>query len=999
MIIMLAIPVWCHADIVWYEPADATPFDAVTIYYDASQGNGDLRDFKGDVYAHCGAITAESSSNSDWKHASGWCDNDTKYRLSRSENNANLYTLTITPMDFFPLVEGERLCGIAFVMRNADGSVCGRSSDGSDIIMPFANGSTSPDYKDLGRMTSWQSDGRIVTITGENGQLILTAYGQGVIKVFTVFNGTAAVNERRSITVNVQPGGAFSVSEGDEDLRISDGTVILSVKKEDCRITFYDEEGREMLRERGGLNNSTFPRTVTFEGMGDRAFYGGGYNGKRIDHNHTTLVMDNRQTGGWDATWDAPHNICIPFIVSSEGYGLLFDDHYRGARLSPSSDGTSYTSGSKAPISYYYIGSADGSMASVLENYTYLTGRQELPPYWALGYMTSRYGYRTRQEAENAVAEIKKIGLPLDAIVFDLYWQGPDNSGMGNLDWYASGFPDASGMMKKFRQEGVNTICITEPFFTSVASGNYTTLKDLGYFADEDVSRMEWLGADKVGLIDASNPAAMDWMWNFYSQRTREGVGGWWLDLGEPESHDTDSYHQGGTSDEVHNEFGNLWLERVYRGLKEEFPETRPFLMPRAGTSGMQRFSAFPWSGDIRRSWLGLQAQIPALISSGMSGVAYMGSDVSGFANDNHTDAWLYRRWVQMAVFSPMMRTHSTYLPEPYHDCYKDVLEDVREAINMRYSYLPYTYSLTWENAVKGTPLARPINFHDRSASSPADVSDEYLWGKDILVAPVVKFLEGISGDYNRVIVFPEGEWVDLNDMDKVYQGGTTVTYDTPHSILPHFGRKGSFITRFTQTEFRNTDDVDNSRLTVIYLMDGDVSGVTNTILFDDDHKSPSSLAEGQVLYTEFSGRNNGAMHEIKVCHSGSYRGMPGSRVITFVIPGITYEVGSVSDSMNNSFQEINDAKGGDSAGTFRKEGNTLTVTAAIPTTGEYTIKFPSDPNSDVAEIEHDRNVVETARYDVMGRRLSSSAHGVNIIVYSDGSVRKEIIAGSPVNR
>lgn len=158
--------------------------------------------------------------------------------------------------------------------------------------------------------------------------------------------------------------------------------------------------------------------------------------------------------------------------------------------------------------------------------------------------------------------------------VFDLYWQGEGNNGMGNLDWYTPKFPDARKMMSDFESKGVKTICITEPFFTS-DSRNYSELKEKGYFADDNVSNMWWLGSEKVGLIDSSNPDAMDWKWQFYKQRTEEGMGGWWLDLGEPESHDDDSRHMGGSVDQVHNEFGDLWTSRVYRGYKEDFPYSK----------------------------------------------------------------------------------------------------------------------------------------------------------------------------------------------------------------------------------------------------------------------------------------------------------------------------------------------------------------------------------------------------------------------------------------
>ncbi len=942
----------------WYEPQDAAPTDQITLYYNAKLGNGELAGYTGDVYAHCGAITDESVDFSDWKHSSGWGDNNTKYRLTRSASDPDLYTLQFTPMTFFPLTEGENLTGLAFVMRNADGSRCGRAADDGDIVAQFVNGSTSAPSRPLGRVLSWNGEGPSVTVNTENGTLELTAFGPGVIKVFTRINGQSRP-ERRSISVCALPEGNLTATDCGDHIELSTGTVTVSVSKADSRVTFADASGNVKLREEGGLDNSTFPRTVSFEGMGDRAFYGGGYNGRRIDHNGRQLVMNNTQTGGWDATWEAPHNICIPFVVSASGYGLLFDDHYRGARLTPSADGTTYTSSSKAPIAYYYIAGNDGSMASVLENYTHLTGRQELPPYWALGYMTSRYGYKTQTESEEVVDNIKNMGLPLDAIVFDLYWQGPENSGMGNLDWYKPAWPDAQGMMSGFNSRGIKTICITEPFFTSVAATNYNDLKEKGYFADDDVSNMWWLGSDKVGLIDASNPEAMDWMWEFYKKRTREGVGGWWLDLGEPESHDNDSYHQGGTAAEVHNEFGNLWLERVHRGFKEEFPDVRPFLMPRAGTAGMQRHGAFPWSGDIRRSWDGLKAQIPALISSGMSGVAYMGSDVSGFANDNHTDSWLYRRWVQMAVFSPMMRTHSTYLPEPYHSCYSDIADDVKTAINMRYSYLPYTYTLAWENATKGTPLARPINFHDTEGTSVADCADQYLWGKDILVAPVVEFKEGTTGDESRRIVFPEGNWVDLNHMSKVYRGGSEITYDAPHSILPHFGRLGSFITRFTQDSYDHTGNIDNSRLTVTYLIDNDATTPATATLFDDDHVSTRTLEENRALYTTFTGTPAADSHDITISHTGSYEGMPASRRITFIIPGCNRYITGVSDPDGTEFRNTTGNAGRSDDDTYRIDGSTLTISATVPTTGSRTIRIHLGQVSIVNPVETAGSVFE----------------------------------------
>ena len=125
--------------------------------------------------------------------------------------------------------------------------------------------------------------------------------------------------ERRSISVYAAPEGSFSVSEDDDNIVLRTSATAVTVSKADCRVSFSDMAGHTVLREKNGLDNSRSPRTASFEGMNDEAFYGGGYNGKRINHNGTSLVMNNRQTGGWDCDWDAPHNICIPFVVSTHG--------------------------------------------------------------------------------------------------------------------------------------------------------------------------------------------------------------------------------------------------------------------------------------------------------------------------------------------------------------------------------------------------------------------------------------------------------------------------------------------------------------------------------------------------------------------------------------------------------------------------------------------------------------------------------------------------------
>ncbi len=695
----------------------------------------------------------------------------------------------------------------------------------------------------LGAVTDWVNDGTVVTLSCEKGSLAITPWAPWIVKVFTLPQNPSVAEERRSISIPSSPEADFSVSETDDAILIAiSGGLTVSVDKSSSLVTFLDAKGT-ILAESKGLQNEGSTRKVSFLPAGDSAFYGGGYNGGWTNWNGHTMTMNNTQTGNWVAGTNPPHCITIPFFISDGGYGVYFDDHYRGATLSPSVNGTSYSTGSQNPIAYYFVGGENRDMEQVMANYTLLTGRQEMPAYWGLGYITSRYGYHNRAEGEQVVNNIKAMPLPLDAIVFDLYWQGDDEYHLGTLNW-GSNFPNPKDMMKGFLDKNVHTICITEPYFTHLCP-NYNTLRDRGYFADESVNDMDWLHSNQVGLIDSSNPDAMNWMAQFYKQRTHEGIDGWWMDLGEPERHDYDSHHMGGSVDQVHNEFSLLWQKAIHEQMRAEFPDRRLLFMPRSGTAGMQHYAAFPWTGDIRRSWDGLEAQVPALVNSSMSGIGYMGSDVGGFIASS-TDANLYLRWIEFAVFSPAMRTHSQNDPEPYLGHYTSVADGIKKFVNLRYQYLPYLYNLAYSNTYQGLPLARPANFHDEDRSTLANCKDAYLWGRDIFVAPV------LNNTNSRMITFPDGDWIDMNDWKTRYAGGQTVTYNAKLEVLPHFARVGSFIPRYTQSVFTSTAEASKSDFTIDYILDP-LNPTATGFLYEDDHEDPMPVEHDNYILTEFS--------------------------------------------------------------------------------------------------------------------------------------------------
>lgn len=718
-------------------------------------------------------------------------------------------------------------------------------------------------------------------ITSAKGYTLLTLYGDGAVKVFQVLN-TETGTERHSISVSGEPAGSFTINETEDAYEFSTSQLTVTAYKSNTGLTFAN------LRETVLVQDNNYNRSgnvyQSFIAPGTLSFYGAGY---VADSNVAgkTIYMNHTQTGGWPTSNSSyNHNVSNPMVVSPKGFGLYFDDHYLGSSLSPAVGSVSYKSASTSPVSYFFLsGGEDSDMDGVMENYTAVTGRQGLPPFWTMGYITSRFGYKTRDESENVIKNIRGVDIPLDGIVLDIYWQGAPigdafAQAMGRLKWDEVNFPNPHQMVDNFLngftkdgvqvKGGVNTILITEPYFSYKGGNeNCMEMRNKGYLFAEDCPNMAWIG--NGALIDPTVPAALEWMNSkVYTNPEFDNIAGWWFDLGEPEhfldvpSNANVLHKNGETHARIHNEFGNLWVEGAHKGMVETYPERRHMIMPRSGTSGLQRFSTFPWTGDICRSWEGLEVQIPALLSSGMAGMAYLGSDIGGFQNASGSGniPEMYLRWVQFGAFSPQLRTHTDVpwhpqnVAEPYEAAYAGVLNEVRDAIRLRYKLLPYAYTMAYENATKGSPLARPMAYYDPENAALHSCKDQYYWGRDILVAPVVK---PKNGDINwggsstsRSITFPEAGqvWIDLNSGNnfRAYQGGSTVNYSAPLSVIPHFARYGSIIPTYDASACTSTSDIDRDNIIMNAYIKGLDGETASGYIFDDDHASATSLSSGR---------------------------------------------------------------------------------------------------------------------------------------------------------
>ena len=665
---------------------------------------------------------------------------------------------------------------------------------------------------------------------------------------------------------------------------IESPTTKVEVDKKTGKVTFYDQDGNLLLSEAEGVKTDGDEQTLTFMTPEGDNFYGTGERGHGLRLNGTEMTLWNRANYGYTDGDErlSQANINMPYLVSDNGFGLLIDD-YAKARLSLGADTISYRTISRKPLSYYFI-NGDGTLAGATFSFTELTGKQPLPPFWTMGYITSKYGYHNQKEAYGAIDSLKQRDYPVDGMVLDLYWYGVETD-MGRLEWDRKQWPDHKKMLDDLNAQGVHVVPIHQPYINKTgAMDNYTLLESKGLLTkDADGNTKDvttWVG--DAGMFDIANPATREWMWERMKPLTAEGLSGWWGDLGEPEVHPLEIVHANGeTAEEYHNVYGNEWSRMIHDGLRKDFPDMRPMLMMRGGTTGLQRYGVFPWTSDVSRSWGGLQAQNKLMLNSGLSGLGYMSNDVGGFAVDPEKpyDPELYVRWVQAGTFSPILRTHAQDRPEPYH--YPKQEDIVKKFIRMRYEWLPYNYTLAYENSAYGMPLMRTLNFHGDNEDKDryADIHDEYLWGEEVLVAPVMT-----QGARNRKVVFPAGTWIDWNNPAKTYRGGTTATVAAPLNTLPLFVKAGAFIPQYPG-KIGNTSEYDPALLTVKYFPRKEWS---NYQLFDDDRQSPTSLEDGEYQLTTFSGSKQGNEILVNIDSEGAYRGMPEVRMITLEIVGVT---------------------------------------------------------------------------------------------------------------
>ena len=701
-------------------------------------------------------------------------------------------------------------------------------------------------------------NGNTLEIATSDGRYLVKPYANNIVETTFIPKGESF--DSASHAVILAP-AQVPVTLKDEGTRLSFVTpgISVTVDKQPFRIS-YAYKGKPLVAEKRGYESGKSTgkdlETIEFALENGEALYGAGARAVGMNRRGHRFQLYNKAHYGYGDRSELL-NYTIPVALSSKKYAIHFDN--------PQTGWLDFDSRKDGTLRYEVIGGrktyqvvAGDSWDEVMAGYTGLTGRQPLPPRWTFGNFASRFGYRSEAQTRAVVDKFIDEKIPLDAVVLDLYWFGKEVKGtMGNLDWDRDTFPNAEKMMADFKQKGVKTVVISEPFVL-------TTSRRWQEAVERKVLAVDTSGKPYVydfyfgntGLIDLYKPEGRDWLWNIYKKLKAGGVSGWWGDLGEPEVHPAALQHATGPANQVHNIYGHDWARLIAEGYQKEFPNERPFILMRAGYSGSQRFGMIPWSGDVSRSWGGLQSQMEISLQMGMQGLAYMHSDLGGFAGAVLDDE-LYVRWLQYGVFQPVFRPHAQedVAPEPvFRSARAKVL--ARAAVWLRYAMLPYNYTIAFDNSQTGMPLMRPLMFVEKDSDKPFERSSTYLWGPDFLVAPVVE-----PGATRQEVYFPNrgSVWFDFHT-DAVHRGGVLEVVKPEEAHIPVFVRAGAFVpmAKVVQT----TRDYTGRQIDLHYYHDTSVAASSGK-LYHDDGETAGAFEQGKYEIVRFASKYAGGTLEI----------------------------------------------------------------------------------------------------------------------------------------
>ncbi|MDR4945191.1 glycoside hydrolase family 31 protein [Neobacillus cucumis] len=749
----------------------------------------------------------------------------------------------------------------------------------------------------------------------------------------------------------------FDIKEDDKKIVLVSQSLTVDIQKSPFAIKYLDKDGN-VINEDGqqgvGYENGkpyVFKKTDKSED-----FYGFGQKMDGLNHRGADIRVWNREN---DQTPTSPYTFSsVPFFIGLKGdkaYGILFDNTYRSYyNMAKESDDYYYFWADGGKLTYYFINGPQ--LKDVVNRYTDLTGKMQMPPEWSMGFHQSAWGYH-QNDVEDVAKTYREKNIPLDGLMLDIEWMDDYKDFM-----WGSNFPDPDGMNKRLHDEGFHYTTIIDPAIRVPDPGQpayapYTdgTNKDL------------W-----VKNPDGTNYLGKVWPWgvpsksvfpNFFLQKTRDwwaqhhkamfdkGADGIWNDMNEPANFSTKDYwtlpldsvfvtddNRQLTHEEAHDLYAHTEAEATDEAFKTLKPNVRPFILTRASFAGTQRYATAMWTGDNWSRWEFLRASIFQDMNVGLSGFAMVGSDIGGFAKNPSIGAVpspeLFARWIEVGAFYPFSRDHYNndgkspeqtdkdhslqwHRQEPWQFG-KDVEDISRKYINMRYELMPYLYNAFQRAHTSGSPIMQPLVYQFQNDPNTHNIQDQFMFGDSLMMAPVV-----YEGAKSRSVYLPAGaKWVDYWTGQE-YVGGQMINKQADLATLPIFVKKDSIIPR--REVQQHTGEKPLTNLTLDTYLDQAAS-----YSFYEDDANTENYQKGVYNITKFDVKR--MPNTITFRQSQEVHNYKDSKIEQYTLKLNNAEKPTRIQAGNSKYQEVSSlAETQGKTNTYFYDANTKTLYVSIP--------------------------------------------------------------------
>lgn len=663
-------------------------------------------------------------------------------------------------------------------------------------FLPFCVAGQSP-VTEVGKVKKVTTTASQINLETENAFVRIEMYSPSVIRVRI---NKRPLTDLHSYAVIALPASAgLSVQQTASTINFSTDSLKGVITKAPFSLRFYTPDEQLINKDEEGLTTSWIgDQVTTYKSLQDgERFIGLGEKTGSLDRRGSGYTNWNTDAFGYSVSQD-PIYSSIPFYIGVHHglqYGIFFDNTNQSQfNFGASNNRFSSFGAAGGEMNYYFI--YHTQVAGIINSYTKLTGRMQLPPLWSLGYQQNRYSYYPETEVLRIAQTLREKKIPADGITLDIHYMDAYKI----FTWDKSRFPSPKGLTDQLNAMGLKTTVIADPGIkVEKGYGSYERgLKEdifIKYPDGKPYTGEVWPGW--CHFPDFTSPAGRSWWGNEMKAYVSNGVAGIWNDMNEiatwgQKMPDNVLFGFDGrttTHKEAHNVYGMLMARASYEGFRQGLPGKRPFMLTRAGYAGLQRYTAL-WTGDNRSEDDHMLAGVRLINSLGLSGVSFTGMDIGGFTGGASVN--LFIRWMQLGAFTPYYRNHTavnTPSAEPW-TFGEEALEISRNYVNLRYRLMPYLYSGIYGSTQNGMPLNRSlaIDYTHDPLIYKGEFQNEYLFGKSLLVIPV-------AGNVNFTSAyFPQGSWYDLYT-GSLQEGNVSKLLALQKNKLPVYARGGGIIT------------------------------------------------------------------------------------------------------------------------------------------------------------------------------------------------------------